>query len=940
MTIQTPASDPAAPVVLRTGGYRVYPFVLCRVAGQPFSTLGTFRFPASREQHLVLELQERELDRARQHLEESFHQAVGAVGEDHAKRRVLLRAARNLRRHHKLSEAQEAALRTLGPASLIDAVGRWRGQQALVGTHGRQLETIYERELLTSRRALRALAQEKSFLQGLVLSTPILYRSFEQSLERRLEEIPYHRTQRRLEQSLLKYLTRAAAKTTPFSTLTATVPAELAGQLPGGPIRLPDDPAAATAVILNKALYSVLYRLLKATPELYPCFAVTLNPSLHQDREGYAMLLARDGREQDVRLPASPAVECSVELIREAGGTLPYGEFVGRLGDEFEVAWEEIRGRVDRMVDVGFLQLNSGIADSEQNWAPRLRERLVDSIHPLARVICRLLEQGRQVVEEFGASPAAHRAALLARWSEQIEGLVRETSLEDAEAPAVAGAPEGAAEPERRALDEQLRILRKNPLHEDAALAGPVLLDTPRLLPALRALGDWVEWVSLLSLKLPFQASLREFFTRRFGDAEEVAFPVFYREFFSDVFEDVLQFERGVTEKDFNEVANPFGLDVLSRVQEASVKLTRTVQRLWAEAPAADNLRLRRDHLEAADVRPLRYEGPTSAMVFAQVVPASALVGEDALLIDKQAVFGGMGKYFSRFLPQFDERITRRLRAHNTRHRGTIVAELCDDSEFSFNANLHPPLTDAEINYPANITGLQPSRNLALADLVVRPDVAHRNRLQLFHRPSGKEVLPVDLGFLNPLRRPPLFRVLALFSPVFSHQFDLPWSQNGSDPESGEVRYRPRVLFEDRLVLSRRSWWVAAGALRERLAGTTPARAFQRLNRWRTDLGMPADVFFRAMPTQPKREDESPEKDPDAPRDDSPVQAAGTQKPQYLSFESGFLTEMLCEAVRNHDGAILFEEMLPAPDMLSELRRRPYVTEFVLQLDRDPDSCG
>jgi hypothetical protein len=268
-----------------------------------------------------------------------------------------------------------------------------------------------------------------------------------------------------------------------------------------------------------------------------------------------------------------------------------------------------------------------------------------------------------------------------------------------------------------------------------------------------------------------------------------------------------------------------------------------------------------------------------------------------------------MGKYFSRFLTHFSPEHAAALRAHNGRRPGFMVAELSDDPEFSFNGNLHPQLAEHEISYPARVSGISAGTGLPLVDLRVEPDPANSWRLRLLHHPSGREVLPVDLGFLTQLRRPPLFRVLSMFSPCFQDGTPIPWRTGAPDsPErrDGGVVRRPRVVFERALVVARASWQVPTDTLSGLVAGLPPGAAFRVLDRWRRSHAIPRHVFVVA--------------EGQARAGRGLRRARGTRKPQYVDLESAALSELLLETAAAHRGILVLHEMLPGPESMPRRR--------------------
>ncbi len=945
---ETPSSE-NWPVPLGPTGYRLFPFAVCRVAAQPFDHLRSLRSPSTIAAQAGLETHEAHFLQAREELEGAFHQAVGSAA-DKPQRRLLLAAARNLRRRGKLSPAQEELLSECGSRDLLQAMAHWRRSERRVRQAERELEETHGRERASAGRSIGRLADDPMFSKALALSSPVLYRTWRQAQQRDGEITPRNRARRRLEASLLKYYTRSATKTTPFSSFTWIARATLALDGAGRQKRLiglPDG-KAISATSLNKTLYSVLHRSLRGDREIFGCFAVTLNPSLVESPSGFTMLLAQAGNEKTVQLPAVPAIRLAAEILSGRGGTCPYREFVERLATDLRVMPAQLEPRIQRMVEAGILQLNSSIADYELDWVPILEAQLAPSSSAAVEEVRRLLRRLDAQRQRFETLDADGRLELLEKSGQEIEPLISPSAAEPTARNAAGEQGEESA-PAAGMLVEHKAFLRRNLFYEDTFLDRSVRVDTHRLLPAFEELTEWADWMSHLSLHWAYHANMRAYFDRRFEGVGSAPFLDFYRGFLAEVYEPILRFERDASSGQFVELANPFGLERLPNAIRAANRLRRLVAERWAARPQAETLQLRYEDLEAIAARPERAHGPSSVTLFVQLLQRASVFEKDALLVDQQTVHAGMGRYFSRFLYRLGGRFTHDLQAHNSRFDDVLVAELCDDGEFSFNGNLHPPLTDWEINYPATLTGLRGDTNIPLAELDVRPDAEAEQRLQLIHRGLGKVVLPVDLGFVNPLRRPPLFRVLELFSPSAFHRIYFPWSFDGSTApprdEAPRVIYRPRVVYGKRVVLSRRSWLVPAEALRQVVDGKGPAASFHALRRWSATHSLPEDVFFhtprsgllrpvammRAAPDE--GEETATEAEPDAA---GKWRRRPTHKPQYLSFHSACLCELLLEAVKDHPGYLAFEEMLPSPRMLAERRGHSHATELVVQLDRDP----
>ncbi|HEV7590231.1 MAG TPA: hypothetical protein VGO40_19080, partial [Longimicrobium sp.] len=189
----------------------------------------------------------------------------------------------------------------------------------------------------------------------------------------------------------------------------------------------------------------------------------------------------------------------------------------------------------------------------------------------------------------------------------------------------------------------------------------------------------------------------------------------------------------------------------------------------------------------------------------------------------------------------------------------------------------------------------------------VEPDPEDPDTLRLVHAPTGRRVVPVDLGFLNPRMRPPLYQLVSRFTPPAMFGPPIPESPEprrpraaapeepaaeavdadtvavgGGDadtagaapavdadtavadtaraaadgieippaepPPPPRILARPRVTFEGSLVLARRRWVVPGELFPQREPHEAAADFFVRANRWRREAGIPETSYVRINP--------------------------------------------------------------------------------------------
>jgi hypothetical protein len=266
------------------------------------------------------------------------------------------------------------------------------------------------------------------------------------------------------------------------------------------------------------------------------------------------------------------------------------------------------------------------------------------------------------------------------------------------------------------------------------------------------------------------------------------------------------------------------------------------------------------------------------------------------------------------------------VRSINREFKGVQIAEIRDDCEF--NANLHPLLTDSEIEYPTRRADCEGVRTLRFRELSVVRSHASACGLHLVDSNTGERVLPLDLGFMNPLMRRPVFRILSRFQPPNSCSLPVEFAladfhrlqANGKN----RVTHSPRLHFGDRIVVARERWRVPAMVVPEGYPGESTASFFRRINAWRSAEGIPLSVYARVFTPTERRETEVRQHRRRVHRD---------QKPQYINFGSIGSLHLLRRLTAIPENVILLEEALPDFGDSFEIAGAMRCAELFVQLD-------
>ncbi|WP_328470884.1 lantibiotic dehydratase [Streptomyces sp. NBC_00448] len=923
-------------------------FVL-RVAGLPVEAVERLRDPRARAwAEQVLDAQDR-IDALADALADPLTALVGATDDERQRRRVLaLRREVFNGRVPRDPDAVRELVRAAGGGT-GELLERWlAARRELAGA----LATgggLVDEGLAAARAELRRLAAEERLRLGLVLASPTLDGQLDAFIaEGAAGPVPApDKRARKKERSLLSYLYRTACKTSPFSTFTAVAAGEFeepSGQEDEGAtdVRGELGDGWSSHPRLNVVVLARLAELVAADPDRRADLPVAVSAgwNLDDDRLRYVRRSVTTG--DDTAAVSFDAAHDRLFFLRRSGtlermlglfadGATPrYGDLADWLAAETGAAPEEAARYPATLLDLGILQMTG--LDTDVHTPDPLRSfraalRALD--RPWADHVAARLAGAASCVERYAAADLAGRRALLRTLRGELIGVQEELGADAPSLPQTLLYEDVRAEPVGADL-ERWTELAAAPLH---ALT--------RVLPAF-------------DVALPQRLVLKGFFLARYGRGgrcDDVLRLV--HDFHEDIFTQYLQFTSTKSPWAPDGSAAPeenwLGLPEVTALDRARAEFTRRMREAWHDHPlGAEELRLDEATVDAvaAELAPLGY-GFTPHSHFVQLAERD---GDPLVVLNNS--YGGLCFPFTRFTHCFDgaegtgadpaevpatgapaagtpatgtpstgpaadglsAELRRTLRAWQP--PGAVFAEVTAGSATT-NLNLHGRLTDHEIVCPGERGTGSAGARIDLDDLYAEHDEA-TDRLVLRSRRLGREVVPLYLGYLVPMVLPEVPRTLLLFSPTSRARPDL-WRGVPQGPAVDGITARPRVRYRG-LVLHRRSWTAAPGALPVREPGAGEAAYYLAWQRWRRRHGLPARVFATV------REE--------LPDGGGPAAAfGGGAKPGYVDFDSP-LSLIALEALTGGGRArTVFEEMLPGADELHvRSARGRHVAELAVEI--------
>lgn len=966
---------------------KLMPHTLIRVAGGPFQKLQSLNLSRSIEIiDNILNLKEK-LTPLKENISEVMYSAIPQL-QDTTVQNFLVKLRRDIFNERNVSEEKLKRAAPHLSAELTADIENYRTLKGEIKELFEEGERQFPEETKATRQILQNLAEDENLQKGLVLSSQSLYKRIAGYAKKsKLKKKDFQ-----VERGLTKYISRMYGKTSPFSTFTNLVMASVtpspdAVEDKVSPlVKTGSDeiPEILNHIRLNNFLYQYLHTILTKNPDFYRHFLVRPNPTIKKNEDHYLFLTNSNNIEAFQRIPANPALEVFTYISTQKKEGIVYKEMVREIikNEYIDAPAETLEDFINQLLDYGFLEFNIGVSGIDPDWDRALTEKLspLAADLPLIKELLDVLEKVRILAGEYGQSDCENRTRILDEafqvfraicWKlheaaglpederktpEELEKIRTEKRKEaeakrkEAEEAAKEKGEEAPVTPKNEEEkptedtgeeieedeDDQpfkqlgstyFQFKPENIFYEDASLhLSPQLEDTH--------LQSFTEILHGMLMRFkPFEglyserAKMVHYFTGKYPKDASVDLLTFYEDYYREFKKPEA---KKIEKKETDDLPKIPGIEARQKKSKQwsehfKAHLEKTVDK------NADQVTITRHDLDAAagKIDFETSETVTSYGCFIHLYVDEAEKGEKLNGV-LNSTFPGFGRMFSRFLHIFPDAVT-----HDVRDWNTALAEgeylLMENTDASyFNANLHPPLMPYEIRTPNGHNTLPSEQQIPVTELQVRLNEKEA-LLELFHVPTGKRAFVFDLGFQGHKGRSQLFQLLEKFSKA-EYLFCQPAlnavnSLRPPDKDKTAVQILPRIMYEDRIVLQRKAWYIPQEQIPFRKPEESDWAWFYRINEWRRKHGIPEEIFSFIVDRR-TADNLPPEKRRKAGRDD--------YKPQYISFKSPFMLNLLEKALKRVPDTWKIEEMLPAPRHLLSIGPNRYVTEFVLQWYTNP----
>lgn len=721
-------------------------------------------------------------------------------------------------------------------------------------------------------RVLADRAGNTSVARGISLSSPILMDRFRQITGPRSR---FGRKERKVEQSLLRYVTRAAIKLSPYSTLTRI---GLASIEDAASPRFADPWLERSLLRSKRYIVEELRDLLLCDLPFRNSLPLRINPTLEQIGGGRFRVLR----------PARQTIDRAERVLKFAPAALVTASVAPDL-----VAWVE-RALAERLLSMGEL---CAAAD----FPLRTPEELVGVLEQLWHLgilveswpwSCNVPELEARLGQFLAAEP---RYAGVAR--ELLRVVAAEASFAQAARPSVRvrEIDQGWDAVWREAIAllpapidlDRKRREKKIDLYEDVFLAGGRPAGPALFLPSAQVekiLGDGsplARLATLFSHHLDFRLYLAEHWRQEWPEAREIGLlELFART--QKLWQDFTRFTSDSRRRK--------GWHTFEPASAATAPLHALREWVWgrlslAIRPGPQGVELSPDELEEilAEV-PAEFLATANGCFFVQ-----AADGEGKAWVLNR-LFEGTGRYSSRYTCAMPPALRSTYAAQGVRTcEIEIEGEAAELVDLMYpqgdTLNVHATVTRRVVELFGELHELPPDRRLHLGELSVRL----KGALPVVVDRQGKWLLPAHLGGVNLWFMPPLVKFVAAFGPGELPTLD--WPRHFEPREGLNEALR---LTCGCLIILRRRWLFSPSELAARLADLGSAEAFREVARWREELRLPERAFLI-----------EPVSDGFGNR---------IYKPQYVDFSSPALVALLVAALGAEPSTLELEEVLPTTE--------------------------
>jgi hypothetical protein len=804
-----------------------------------------------------------------------------------------------------------------------------------------QLRESYQTETKRILEDLLIASQNENLKKGLVFAS----QSFLSSLER-IPPTGLEKNKRHLNTALtlLKYITRAGAKTSPFSTFTTLAlshPGVTSDELIEIREETSVEPESLTGHInLNNGLFRLLLAIFYSTERIFIHLPLRVNPTLRLEADIFQYLINRDNVESFQSVPNNEIISFLLSEFEVHPEGIKFKDIVSLLKENVDSSESECSQYLKGLTDAGLFDFDLGISGNDPDWSKKLIYwiRQDQCIEDAMGGLVDDLERIDRLMKEYQMAESSKRVAIMKAAHElffaAIERLRRVGVLSEAGMPVAHindseiqhiqtdqsvtdrtshndDNPESTVSPRETKFSFKLEQM----FYEDVVRKVKGTIDNGQLTELIEKVDSLISEIHLFDAHWEEKVTMNHFFKSKYGENQQVDLLTFYKDYFKEI-------------KKPNEITKDNRVVVLAEVTMKKQHMAEWKRMFIEEIDSSlqakgSPIRISLSQLKRTNQRAnlQAYKKHGSFASFVQLFSETDAKGKEHLKGVFNSIFMGYGKMISRYLPYFPSQVTIDIRSLNSSLMKEDYQFVENIDSAVHNANLHPPLMPYEIRVPGGHNSVHPDEQVRVVDCYVKYDPP-TGELQLKNKLSDKRIFLFDLGFVSHKKRSPLFKLLDKFSfsgYLHHHGILSAINEEYKKRKTGDfpMTVIPRVEYEEDVVLQRKTWIVSKVFFPAKKDGQSDEDYFVMFNSLRMQHEIDDTVFVFV------NRNESGENKGHLSADD--------YKPQYINFNNPLLLKLFERMLIKTISFITLVEMLPGGDKMTHINNEKFVTEHLIE---------
>ncbi|RBQ07696.1 lantibiotic dehydratase [Pedobacter miscanthi] len=739
------------------------------------------------------------------------------------------------------------------------------------------------------RKYLQQLALNPELQNGLLLSSPLLYEQLNSFVKK--DSKNFKQKEQRILFSLLRYLSRMAFKTSPFSSFTYT---GLMTLDQGDSFERPGTvPQVKSRLKLNNTLFEYLKAIIKKHPLLNEHLLVKLNLTAKIKNDKICFLSNYNNIESFQQINANGLQLLVYEYFNSGRDLVTLEKLIHYCAGYLENGeYESIKIYLIKLMEAGMLEMNLGFSGMDEQWDDKLLVFLtaLKDKEPSVLPIISLFEHLKNYGVEYQLAGPLARYHILQKAEKELNAVFAILQQE-------AGLPFYTAASDQklvaRSPEANTFLINKfipyyfsarHIFYEDCFTSENLALPEQPVKDFTSKTDELIGYLLPLDVMRKEREKMLDFFLQHYPNDEAVALTTFYKDYYFHVKkpekEGKLQEEADFLALSHWKVAV---LSKLAQLNDANEALLQFNSDFFADLPNSESLAHK-----------------SSLGIFVQFSDH-----KDGFSGVINALLPGMGKVSGRFLSLFDEKVKKSFVQHNEKlFPDQIKVELNDAS--TFNANIHPPLLAHELELPGGNNIYPLAQRFNIRNLQVR---YNKKKKVLTLHAGDSELFSYDLSLESFYNRSNLYQLLAHFNPdarVSLQPFIQLVDQFYIDKHpvrAPDIFVLPRIVYAENVIIRRKTWRIKTEIIPVQGPAESDFTYFIRLNNWlgRNKIPTAFFIFLRKRAYQAKSDGKR-----EGLHDD--------YKPQYLSFDSPLLVGMFKKLLLRAGEYITLEEVFPKPD--------------------------